>query len=142
MPPPLAIECLHHVGRRTRRLEESLAFYRDVLGFRPIERPNFDFPGAWLFNYGIQVHLIVNEQAPGPGGEIGTRVDHLALRVPDIDQAERLLQAHKIAYRTNRVARTGVKQLFFLDPDGHHIELASYPPTPAYLDEARGASGA
>jgi glyoxylase I family protein len=133
MPPPLPIECIHHVGRRTKRLEVSRAFYRDILGFREIERPNFDFPGAWFYNYGVQVHLIVNEQAGDPAAEIGTRVDHLALRVPDIDQAERILKEHGVNYRTNHVARTGVKQLFFLDPDGHHIEVASYPPTPAYL---------
>jgi glyoxylase I family protein len=133
MPDPLPIQCVHHLGRLTKRLEASRAFYRDVLGFREIERPNFDFPGAWLYNYGVQIHLIVNDAAGDPTGDIQTRVNHLALYVEDLDRTEQLLLEHGITYRSNYVARTGVKQLFFLDPDGHHIEVATYPPTPAYL---------
>ena len=133
MPSPLPIQAVHHVGRLTKRLDESKAFYRDVLGFREIERPNFDFPGAWLHNYGVQIHLIVNPAAGDPTGEIQTRVNHLALYVEDLDAAEQLLKEHGIAYRTNFVAKTGVKQLFFLDPDGHHVEIGAYPPTPRYL---------
>ncbi|CAL5367788.1 unnamed protein product [Camellia sinensis] len=34
----------------------------NVLGFFPIRRPNsFDFDGAWLFNYGIGIHLLQSE---------------------------------------------------------------------------------
>ena len=40
----LPIRSLNHVGRLTKHLDESRAFYRDVLGFREIVRPNFDFP--------------------------------------------------------------------------------------------------
>ena len=136
MPDPLCIRGLHHIGRNTRRLEESRAFYRDLLGFREIERPNFDFAGAWLYNYGLQIHLIAKEEpASGvPEGEIQTRSEHLAWFVEDLDSVERLLTAHKVPYRTNQIADTGVKQLFFRDPDGYHIEVGSYPPTPWYLD--------
>lgn len=133
MPPPLPIRQIHHVGRVTARLEESRRFYREVLGFREIQRPNFDFPGAWLYNYGVQIHLIV---APGAGesGEIQTRVNHLALLVDDMEGAERLLQEHGVRYRVNFVADTQVKQIFFHDPDGNTVEIASYPPTPPYLE--------
>jgi glyoxylase I family protein len=133
MPDAIPLKALHHVGRLTKRLEESRAFYRDVLGFREIQRPNFDFPGAWLYNLGIQIHLIVNPGAPDPNGDIQTRCDHLALYSDDLDRTEALLKEHGIAYRTNYVAKTGVKQVFFRDPDGHHVEVATYPPTPAYV---------
>jgi catechol 2,3-dioxygenase-like lactoylglutathione lyase family enzyme len=132
-PGPIPVQSINHIGRLTRRLEASVAFYRDVLGFRPIERPPFDFPGAWLYNYGVQIHLIVNDAAPDPRPEISTRCDHLALQVADIEQAKRLLQAHGIAYRENYVPGRNVHQVFFQDPDGHHIELACYPPTPRFL---------
>ena len=79
MPQPLPIKAVNHVGRITKRVEESREFYRDVLGFREVARPNFDFPGAWLYNYGIMIHLIYNEAAADPEGEIQTRHDHLAL---------------------------------------------------------------
>lgn len=128
MPRPLAIESVNHVARLTRHLEESRAFYRDVLGFRELARPNFMFPGAWLFNYGLQIHLIVDDAAPLEKGDISTRADHLALHVPDIAAAEQLLIEHGIEYKKNYVADRDVTQLFFHDPDGHHIEIGCYPP--------------
>ena len=136
MPRALPIRSINHVARTTKRLEASRRFYRDVLGFREIQRPDFGFPGAWLYNYGVQIHLIVNESlAPNPEDEIQTRADHLALHVDDIDEARQLLEEHGITYRENTVPKTGVVQLFFLDPDGHHVEVATYPPTPPPLDK-------
>ncbi|MFW6124535.1 MAG: VOC family protein, partial [Pirellulales bacterium] len=129
MPEPLPIQSVNHIARITRDLEASRAFYRDVLGFREIHRPNFRFPGAWLYNYGIQVHLIAAGEGERPGsGEISTRADHLALHVEDLDRVESLLSQHGIAYKKNEVPQTGVTQLFLLDPDGNHIEIATYPP--------------
>lgn len=56
-PPPLM--ALNHVSRLCRNLKESIDFYAMVLGFVLIERPHaFDFDGAWLFNYGVGVHLL------------------------------------------------------------------------------------
>jgi catechol 2,3-dioxygenase-like lactoylglutathione lyase family enzyme len=133
IPPPLPIKSVNHVGRITTRVDESRAFYRDVLGFREVARPNFDFPGAWLFNYGIMIHLIYNEAATGPVGEIQTRHDHLALHCDDMELVERLLNEHGVPYRKNVIADRGITQIFCRDPDGHHIEIGTYPPTPAYI---------
>ena len=137
MPDPLPIHSINHIARTTSNLEASTAFYRDVLGFRPIRRPSFRFPGAWLYNYGIQIHLIARD-GNQPSGEIQTRTDHLALHVEDVAEVERLLREHGIAYRSNYVADTNVTQLFFLDPDGNHIEVATYPPTPPFVEEGSG----
>lgn len=128
--PPLPVRSLHHVARVTRHLEESRAFYRDVLGFREMERPRIGFPGAWLFNYGLQIHLIVNEtsgdgQIPGP--TIETRDNHLAFLIDDAEVVETRLKAHGVEYRVNYQTNTGLKQVFFRDPDGHHVEVACYP---------------
>lgn len=131
--PPLPITAVNHVGRITKRLEESRRFYRDLLGFREVSRPNFDFRGAWLYNYGIMIHLIENAAAGNPEGEIQTRHDHLALNVNDLAAAERLLEAHGIPFRKNVVVDRNIVQIFFRDPDGHHIEIGTYPPTPAYV---------
>jgi len=136
MPSPLPVRAVHHVARLTKRLEASRKFYCDVLGFREIERANFKFPGAWLYSYGVQIHLIVNDAAPDPASEIQTRVNHLALHVDDIERTEALLREHGIAYRVSHVADTDIKQLFFADPDGHYIEAAHYPPTPRFLDDS------
>jgi catechol 2,3-dioxygenase-like lactoylglutathione lyase family enzyme len=130
---PLPITAVNHVGRKTKRLEESRKFYREVLGFREVSRPDFDFPGAWLYNYGIMIHLIQSASAADPDGEIDTRGDHLALNTNDLEGAEELLKKFGIPYRKNVVVDRNIKQIFFRDPDGHHIEIATYPPTPAFV---------
>ncbi|MEX2113035.1 MAG: VOC family protein [Pirellulales bacterium] len=130
---PLPISAVNHLGRVTKRVEASRDFYRDVLGFREVARPNFNFPGAWLSNYGIMIHLILSDAAPDPDGEIQTRGDHLALHTDDLAAAEQLLKDHGVSYRKNTVADTGLVQLFCRDPDGHHVEIGSYPPTPAFV---------
>ena len=132
-PKPLPIASINHVGRISKRIEQSRDFYRDVLGFREVKRPDFGFPGAWLYNYGIMIHLIYRDTAGDPTGEIDTRGDHLALHTDDLESAERLLTEHGIAYRKNVVQSTGLVQLFFRDPDGHHVEISTYPPTPPFV---------
>lgn len=134
MPEPLPITAVNHVGRITKRVEESRKFYRDVLGFREVSRPNFDFPGAWLYNYGIMIHLIYNEAAGDPQGEIQTRYDHLALNTNDLDAAERLLKEHGVPYRKNVIVDRNIAQIFCRDPDGHHVELGNYPPLPKFVE--------
>jgi hypothetical protein len=79
------------------------------------------------------IHLIHNTAAGDPEGEIQTRHDHLALNTNDLEAAERLLQEHGIPYRKNVVADRNIAQIFFRDPDGHHVEIGTYPPTPAYV---------
>lgn len=130
MPEALPVEFIHHVSRLTRDLEKSQAFYCDVLGFKPIPRPDFSFSGAWLFNYGLQIHLIqTTESQESPQKDVAARADHIAFRVSNIDQVERLLNERGIEFHTSTVPQTGVKQIFFLDPDGNHIECGMYPPT-------------
>jgi catechol 2,3-dioxygenase-like lactoylglutathione lyase family enzyme len=45
----------------TPNIERMCRFYCEVLGFRQIWRPDFPFRGAWLFGYGLQIHLIEPE---------------------------------------------------------------------------------
>jgi catechol 2,3-dioxygenase-like lactoylglutathione lyase family enzyme len=126
MISPLPLRALHHVARLTKRLDASRAFYRDVLGFREIPRPSLRFPGAWLAGYGLQIHLIVDESIEEPAGPIDTRANHLAFHTDDNGAIESLLAEHGVPYRVNVQSDTGLKQLFFRDPDGHHLEVATY----------------
>lgn len=136
MPRPLPIRSVHHIARSTQRLEAMRAFYRDVLGFREIQRPTFRFSGAWLYNYGVQIHLIVNDDPTKQPGDISTQAEHVALFVDDVTEVARLLEEHGLPFKTNTVPQTGVTQLFFHDPDGNHIEIGCYPPVPAFVTTA------
>ena len=125
MPAPLPIRALHHIARVTRRPDASRAFYRDVLGFRELPRPNFSFRGAWLYNYGVQIHIIENRDlAPTlPNPEIDTRANHVAFAADGMGPVKQSLREHGIEYREN-INAGGIHQIFFQDPDGHHIEIA------------------
>lgn len=55
----LPLRALNHVSLVVEDVEASISFYRDVLGFYEIRRPeSFHFDGAWLWRYGVSVHLI------------------------------------------------------------------------------------
>lgn len=128
MPDPLQIRNLHHVAIATKRLDASLRFYRDVLGFAELERPAFDFAGAWLEQGGFQIHLIEHPpKANDPTGEIDTRANHFAMAVADLDEAERKLQAHGIPCKRQTNAG-GYQQIFMEDPDGNSVEVGIYVP--------------
>lgn len=59
---PLPLMALNHVSRVCSSVKDSVDFYTKVLGFVLIERPqSFDFEGAWLFNYGVGIHLMQSE---------------------------------------------------------------------------------
>jgi catechol 2,3-dioxygenase-like lactoylglutathione lyase family enzyme len=127
MPGPIPLESVNHIARETDDVERSRRFYRDVLGFREVWRPDFDFDGAWLYNYGVMIHIIKGTTRTFPS-EISTRADHVALHTNDIEAVERILQELDIPYKKNYVPKTNVTQVFFHDPDGNHIEVGTYPP--------------
>ena len=134
MPAPLPIESVNHASFVTRQLEDSIHFYRDVLGFREVQRPNFDFRGSWLFNYGIMIHLIENTSLDVPSEELQSRANHLALHSGDMDSVAATLEEHGLPFLDKRVADTTIRQIFFQDPDGNHIEVGCYPATPPFVD--------
>ena len=50
---------LDHFNIRTRKLADTVRFYEDVLGLEKGDRPNFAFPGAWMYSEGkAVVHLV------------------------------------------------------------------------------------
>lgn len=126
MPAPLPILGLHHLAVVTRRPEESVAFYCDVLGFAELPRPPFAFRGAWLYAYGMQIHIIENNADAGDrNDEIDSRASHVAFRVASIEPVRERLEEHGVPYR-EQVNAGGIHQVFFQDPDGYHIEIAAH----------------
>ncbi|MEK6233180.1 MAG: VOC family protein [Planctomycetales bacterium] len=134
MPDSVSTTAIHHVSFLTADTEKTAAFYCNVLGFHHIRRPDMQFPGAWLFRNGLQIHLIGGQGHQAKDGEISSRADHIAFHAEDTDAVEKLLQEHDVKYRVNIQTGSGVKQIFFHDPDGHTLEIAVYP-TPVPVGE-------
>src|SRR4030095_2371220 len=59
----LRIETLHHVSLPIRDLAVAKAFYSGILELAEIERPAFNFPGAWYAVGDRVLHLIVEEKS-------------------------------------------------------------------------------
>jgi len=133
MDERLPILGLHHVALTTSRLEQSLRFYCEVLGFVPLRRPPFSFRGAWLFGYGLQLHLI-ESSAEVEGGAIDSRRNHLALRVSSLEPIVAHLEGCGVSM-LQRVNAGGTAQVFIQDPDGHHWEFS------VMSDPSRGFEG-
>ena len=121
----IEIETLHHVSLSVRDLERARAFYGGVLGLREIERPAFDFPGAWFALGDRQLHLIVHTAPRSLRGttEVDPRDGHFALRVKNPRDALARLRANGVEVRDNPRNATPWEQVHFTDPDGNVIEL-------------------
>lgn len=121
----ISIEQLHHVSLLVRDVEKARAFYRDILSLKEMERPAFDFPGAWfrVGNSGQQLHLIVHDGQTLRSGGIDTRDGHFAMRVASYRAVLATLEQHGIEYKANPESRAGFAQIFILDPDGNIVEF-------------------
>ncbi|XXG55961.1 hypothetical protein AAC387_Pa03g3504 [Persea americana] len=128
MKSSLPLTSLNHISIVCKSVERSLDFYQHVLGFCPIRRPgSFDFNGAWLFSYGIGIHLL---QAENPEDlsekkEINPKDNHISFQCESMVAVERKLKEMSIDYVQRRVEEGGifVDQLFFHDPDGFMVEI-------------------
>ncbi|CAM0957516.1 unnamed protein product [Alopecurus aequalis] len=126
----LPLASLNHISVVCRSVEESLDFYMNVLGFVPIRRPgSFNFNGAWLFNYGIGIHLLQSEDPKSFHGktEINPKDNHISFQCESMVAVERRLKELGITYVQRCVEEGGiyVDQIFFHDPDGFMIEICN-----------------
>uniref|UniRef100_A0A7N0VJ02 VOC domain-containing protein n=1 Tax=Kalanchoe fedtschenkoi TaxID=63787 RepID=A0A7N0VJ02_KALFE len=131
MGNPLLLTSLNHISLVCQSLDESIKFYETVLGFVPIRRPgSFDFDGAWLFNFGIGIHLLQSEE-PCSNQQtirvINPKDNHISFQCESMSVVEEKLHEMEIKYVARTVEEGGifVDQLFFHDPDGTMIEICN-----------------
>ncbi|KAI3989123.1 hypothetical protein MKX01_033159 [Papaver californicum] len=127
----LPLLSLNHVSYLCKSITESAKFYQEVLGFVLIRRPSsFQFDGAWLFNYGIGIHLLqcnsTNDVQQMPV-KINPKDNHISFQCTDIELVKKRLREMRMKYETALVEEGGVfvDQLFFHDPDGYMIEICN-----------------
>ncbi|XP_009781311.1 glyoxylase I 4-like [Nicotiana sylvestris] len=129
----LPLLSLNHVSLLVRDVWNSVRFYEDVLGFCLVKRPSsFNFHGAWLYNYGVGIHLLenvamedydaINEPRP-----INPKDNHISFQCTDVEVVKRRLEEMGMRYVSAVVEDNGIKvdQVFFHDPDGYMIEICN-----------------
>lgn len=119
---------LDHVTIRTRDVQRSVAFYRDIVGLEPGPRPRFSFDGAWLYAHGVPVvHLVDRDARVRENPAADGVIDHFAFAATGLAAYLETLRAHGVAFDLKQlppgVPQSGTRQLFFRDPDGARIEL-------------------
>ena len=133
----MLINSLDHCAIRTTKLQKTRDFFVDILGLEDGERPDFPFPGAWLYTDSTAViHLIgVDPDDPSGlqryvGGEISTEAlqgsgafDHIAFRANDPSVLTERLKQADYEYRERQVPNMNLFQIFVEDPNGITIEL-------------------
>src|SRR2546422_730162 len=117
---------LHHVSFASKDLNASRAFFGGVLGLPEIERPGFQFAGAWYALGDRQLHIIENPGEQAAAASRLSRSDHMALEVADVNAVRATLNQHGIAYQEGGNRQLGMEQIFCRDPDGHVIEFVRY----------------
>ncbi|XVF00581.1 hypothetical protein REPUB_Repub04eG0012700 [Reevesia pubescens] len=124
----LPLLSLNHVSFVCKSVTTSVRFYEEVLGFALIKRPSsFKFEGAWLFNYGIGIHLLESESVPTKKEKINPKDNHISFQCSDMKLVMRKLEEMNIEYVTAVVEEGGIQvdQLFFHDPDGYMVEICN-----------------
>jgi catechol 2,3-dioxygenase-like lactoylglutathione lyase family enzyme len=115
---------LDHFNIRTRDLKGTVRFYHDILGREYGARPNFAFPGAWLYSEGrAVVHLVdisPTDEAQKPDSGV---VHHVAFISRDFAGMKQRLQAKGVEFESRQVPGGELWQIFIRDPNGVMIEL-------------------
>ncbi len=118
----MALQRFDHVNILTANLEAMIAWYENVLGLQNGARPDFGFPGAWLYLDGVAVVHLVGVDAT-PQGYEGVRMEHVAFRASGYEAFLTTLKAQAVEHRVSKVPGTALAQVNVHDPDGNHLHI-------------------
>jgi catechol 2,3-dioxygenase-like lactoylglutathione lyase family enzyme len=121
---PVGLVDHFNIAIAASQADETLRFYRDVLGLQDGFRPDFgpDRPGWWLYAGDHPVLHISLRKVPSTKGPTG-RFDHIALRATGLAQMRKHLRKLGVLFEEQRVDDNTVHQIFFHDPNGLRVEL-------------------
>ncbi len=134
----MPLDRIDHYAIRTADLEPTRDFFVDVVGLEDGPRPDFGFPGHWLYCNGVAVVHLIYFDRDSDGSErfdgiMGNRsaystdgtgsIDHVAFRASDLEGFRERLKSKNIPMRERDVPDIDVHQVFLEDPNGVTIEL-------------------
>lgn len=135
---------LNHFSIRTLDLDATKDFYVTLLGLQDGPRPDFPFPGCWLYqgpltdyaNAAVHIIGIDTQDTSGLSNYLGDRteqklqgsgaLDHVAFFATGLADMLQRLHSKGIEVRRRDVPGLGLHQLFLDDPNGIVVEL-NYP---------------
>ena len=134
----MPLEKIDHYAIRTLKMEETKEFY-EALGLNSGPRPEFPFPGHWMYAGDTPVVHLVGLDPDKPEGlydYLGVKdvnfldgsgsIDHLAFRASAPEKLKKVLDQRKIQYREREVPDLGIMQIFVEDPNDITVEINYY----------------
>ncbi|MGC2085552.1 MAG: VOC family protein [Bradyrhizobium sp.] len=132
----VSVGVLDHFNIRTRNLTDTVRFYEDVLGLDNGARPNFAFPGAWMYSEGrAVVHLVDISGTSEPQKPDSGVVHHVAFASRGFDAMKTRLKQKGMGFEARQVPGGELWQIFVHDPNGVMIEL-NYEAAKEQVEEA------
>ena len=140
----MSLKTFEHVLIFTEDLEASHDFYVNMIGLRVGWRPDFPFPGYWLYlGESACIHLALLTSIRNPGDENtagqksldyvlegqkghikGTgRIAHVAFNADNIEEFLERFEKGGVPARRERVPKAPLQQIFIEDPNGVQVEL-------------------
>ena len=140
----MSLKSFEHVLIFTEDLEASHDFYVNMIGLRVGWRPDFPFPGYWLYlGESACIHLALSTSIRNPGDENtsgqtssdyvlegqkgdskGTgRIAHVAFNADNIEEFLERFEKAGVPARRERVPKAPLQQIFIEDPNGVQVEL-------------------
>ena len=131
---------VHHVAYRCRDAEETVKFYRDVLGLKfTLVMGADNVPSTGTYSPHIHVFFQIEDgshiaffECPKDGGnmkdmEMPDWIQHFAFEVESVDAlkaAKHYLEAKGLDVLGISDHRGVISSIYFFDPSGHRLELA------------------
>ena len=120
----MSVGVLDHFNIRTRKLADTVRFYEDILGLEKGARPDFAFPGAWMYSEGkAVVHLVDISKTDEPQKPDSGVVHHVAFASRGFTDMQQRLEVKGFKYNSRQVPGGDLWQIFVDDPNGVMIEL-------------------
>lgn len=137
--PAVSVHGVDHVAYVTYKPEETVRFYRDVLGFPLVHcilapgwgkeaHPDF---AHFFFDLGKGAKLAFfyyfgEEPYEDPASNLLQKARHLSIQVEtkeELDEYERRMKASGYPYR-HRVMHEVIESIYIYDPNGYNIEIS------------------
>jgi catechol 2,3-dioxygenase-like lactoylglutathione lyase family enzyme len=141
----MGIHRLNHAVLYVRDLQESVAFYADVLGFRRVDMTPDGFRGAAFLqapgstnDHDLGLFELGPAAGPSAAGRTTVGLYHLAWEVDTLDELERVASRLLAADALVGTADHGTtKSLYGRDPNGLEFEIVWLIPAELLDDAAR-----
>lgn len=132
----MKITKLLHTRMRVTDMDETIAFYTQVLGLQVVERKSSPRGSHLAFLAVPNSDELIELCSFPPSGPVKVQEDlvHLAFEVENLDDTIRALEAKQITITDGPTRTSSGSRFIFIDaPDGYEIELIERPPGTALV---------